>query len=187
MPEQNWFPRTSQQIIHALRFGGFASFIPCVIEPVWEGEAPPLAWFPVSICFTGLRLDDHRDPSYVVSCYWFDPHSYKETTEYQSMCYRSRYLKSQHQVVLARSKVKENWEGRKMRSGEVVLTASGTDFTRFVIQLTMLGLDDGEHVEPMLTRVDTASTGIWVYDPAMAELARVGRLQRGSLSSEHYS
>lgn len=175
MSDVNWFPHTSQQIVHALCFGGFASFIPCVIEPVWEGEAPPPAWFPVSICFTGLQRGDQTDAgSYVVSCYWFDPQSYMETTEHQSMCYRSRFLKSQYQVVLARSKVKENWEGRKMRGSEVVVTASGTELTRFVIELTRRGLDNDEHVEPMLTRVETASTGIWVYEP---ELAGVGRLQ----------
>ena len=61
-----------------------------------------------------------------------------------------------------------------MRGSEVVVTASGTELTRFVIELTRRGLDNDEHVEPMLTRVETASTGIWVYEP---ELAGVGRLQ----------
>jgi len=64
-----------------------------------------------------------------------------------------------------------------MRDDEIVVTASDTDFTRFVVKLTMRGLDDGEQVEPMLTRTETASSGIWVYDPVMAEMARTGRLQ----------
>jgi hypothetical protein len=37
--------------------------------------------------------------------------------------------------------------------------------------------------EPMLTRVETASTGIWVYDPVMEEMARTGRLQSRSPSN----
>jgi hypothetical protein len=175
MPKENWFPHTSQQIVSALRMGGYASFIPCVISQVWDEKAP-IAGFPISICFTGLSLDDHRDAGYVVSCYWFDPRSFQENEEWQSMTYRSRYP-SEYEVVIAFSKKNQNWEGHKVRGGKTVVKASGTDMSRFVVGLTMDGIDNGEHVEPMLTRTDTASTGIWVYDPAMAEVARTGRLQ----------
>ena len=178
MADRNWFLHTSPKIVNALRMGGYACFIPCVIEPVLEGEIPPLAWFPVSICFTGLRWTDEMDDAwYEVSCYWFDPQTYKETPEYQSLCYRSRHLNDKFKVVIARSKTKKQWEGRKLRGKNVLVSASGSDLTRFVIQLTMLGPDKGEHVESRLTWTETASTGIWVYDPATAEVARSGRLQ----------
>jgi hypothetical protein len=178
MADENWFPHTSQQIVSALRMGGYASFIPSVIEPVWDGEAPPLAGFPISICFTGLPMAPDQDAgSYIVASYWFDPQSYDDNAAYQAMIYRSRYLKSGYQVALRRFKRDRSWEGCKMRGDEVVVTASDPDVTRFVVKLTMQGLDNGEHVEPMLTRTDTASTGIWVYDPAVAEVAHTGRLQ----------
>jgi hypothetical protein len=176
MSDVNWFPHTSQKIVNALRFGGYASFIPSVIQPVWDDVHAPLAGLPISICFTGLRMDGDRDAGYVASCYWFDPQTFSEDEECQSMTYRSRYA-SEYRVVLVYSKQKGCWEGRKMRGDEVVVTAHGIDLTRFVIQMTMRGLHDGEHVEPMLTRTDTASTGIWVFEPEMAELARTGRLQ----------
>jgi hypothetical protein len=176
MSNQSWLSQTSPQIVSALRMGGYASFIPCVITQVWN-DTLPLAGFPISICFTGLSLDDHREAgSYVVSCYWFDPRSFNENEEWQSMTYRSR-CPSEYEVVIAFSKKNQNWEGHKVRGGKTVVKASGTDMTRFVVGLTMDGLGDGEHVEPMLTRTDTASTGIWVYDPALAEEARTGRLQ----------
>jgi hypothetical protein len=176
MPKENWFPHTSQKIVHALRFGGFASFIPCVIEKVWGHIAVPLAGFPISICFTGLRMEGDRNAGYVVASYWFDPQTFNEDEECQSMAYRSRYA-SEYQVVLQCSKRDGSWTGRKMRGSTVVVTAAGDELTRFVIQMTMRGLDKGEHVEPMLTRTETASTGIWVFEPEMAEVARTGRLQ----------
>ena len=176
MPKENWFPHTSQQIVSALRMGGYASFIPCVISQVWD-DTLPLAGFPISICFTGLPQEDHREAgSYVVSCYWFDPRSFNESEEWQSMTYRSRYP-GEYEVVIAFSKENQSWEGHKVRNGKTVVKASGTYMTRFVVGLTMDGIDKDEHVEPMLTRTDTASTGIWIYDPAMAEVARTGRLQ----------
>lgn len=133
--------------------GGYASFIPCVISQVCNDTAP-LAGFPISICFTGLSLDDHRDARYVVSCYWFDPRSFDESEEWQSMTYRARH-RSEYEVVIAYSKKNRRWEGRKLGGDEVVVSASGPELTRFVIQLTMRGLDDGEHANPMLT--DTSS------------------------------
>jgi hypothetical protein len=174
MPKEIWFPGTSQQIVHALRFGGFASFIPCVIGQSWNDLGAPLAGFPISICFIDLPKNEKRDDgSYFVSCYWFDPGSYDESEECQSMSYRSRF-ESQYQVVLDYSKKDRKWKGRKLRHGEVVIAASGHDLTRFVIELTMRGINNGEAVERMLTRVDTASNGIWVYEP---QLAHVGKLQ----------
>lgn len=177
MSQNSWFPHTSDKIINAVRIGGFASFIPSVIIPVWDDVDVPLAGFPISICFTGLRWSDEMDAaSYVVSCYWFDPQSYNEDANCQSMVYRSR-CQSDYQVLIQCSKRDRRWTGRKMRGSKVVVTAAGDELIRFVIQMTMRGLDRGEHVEPMLTRTDTASTGIWIYDPALAEVAFTGRLQ----------
>jgi len=172
MSDEGWFPRTAQQIVRALRNGGYACFIPSVIVPIWDDAAAPLAGLPISICFISLPPKENRDDrrSYLVSCYWFDPKSYDETEEYQSMNYRSRSA-SPYQVVIVYSKKKRIWEGRKLRDGEVVVAASGPEFLSFVVQLTMRGIDDGEAVERMLTRTDTASTGIWLYETAAARNA----------------
>ena len=166
MSYENFFPTTLERIVSALRWGGYASFIPCIFESPLDGPVPPLAGFPISVCFTGLRQNESRAGAqhYVVSCYWFDPRSYCEDVELRRMTYRSK-LASNYHVVIEYRKRNEQWEGRKLRDGEVIINASGPELFRFMIQLTMPGVDPAEPVEPLLTRCDTASAGIWIFAP----------------------
>jgi hypothetical protein len=168
------FPTTSERIVSALRWGGYASFIPCIFESPWDGPVPPLAGFPISVCFTGLRQNENRAKAqhYVVACYWFDPRSYCEDDELRRMTYRSK-LASKYHVVIKYLKRDRRWEGQKLRDGEVIIDASGPELFRFMIQLTMPGVDPVEPVEPLLTRCDTASAGIWIFRPDNPQVRKV--------------
>lgn len=92
MSYEDVFPTTLERIVSALRWGGYASFIPCIFESPLDGTEPPLAGFPISICFTGLPQNESRAEAqhYVVASYWFDPRSYREDDELRRMTYRSK-------------------------------------------------------------------------------------------------
>jgi len=159
------FPTTQERIVSALRWGGYASFVPCVIESPWERMTPPAAGFPISICFTGLpRHRDGDTQSYVVSSYWFAPSTYHEDDEFREMTYRSRATNS-YRVVLRYAKKQRCWEGEKLHDDEVLISASGPEMVHFIVQLTMPGIDPDEPSEPLLTRLETASAGIWIFKP----------------------
>jgi len=159
-------PSTAERIVAALSWGGFASFIPSVFESPWEKPTPPMAGFPISICYTGLPRDRRPDDgeTYLVSTYWFDPASYHEDDELRAMTYRARAA-CNYRVVLGYAKKEHCWEGRKLRGTEAIIAASGPELVRFAIQLTLPSLDPGEPAEPMLTRRETASAGIWIFKP----------------------
>jgi len=157
-------PTTSERIVTALRWGGYASFMPCVIESCWDRLVPPLAGFPISVCFTGLSRGEDCGETYVVSTYWFDPRSYHEDDELRAMTYRSEPA-SNYKVVIGYIKKDRRWEGRKLRDGEVIITASGSDLIHFIVQLTLPGVHVGEPVTPLLTQRETASSGVWIFKP----------------------
>jgi hypothetical protein len=155
-----------RKYVEVLRAGGFVCFLPNVIDPTWREPAPRLAGFPTSICFTGLPPDLGRQPvaAALTSCYWFDPLTYQEDEQIRAMTYYTE-PRNEYRVELLHHKRESQWEGRKCRGGEVLRTADGPELRQFIIQLSLLGIERDELVQPLLTCKDTASASIYVFTP----------------------
>jgi hypothetical protein len=156
----------SEDVIHALRAGGFVCLLPNIINPAWGGHAIRLAGFPISICFTGLspKSEQGCQVPAVTSRYTFDPSTYSETADVRIMSYVTD-PHSEYQVELVYRKREFGWEGRKLCSGKILHTASGPEMRQFIIQLTMLGIQAGEPVRALQALEDTGSAGIYVFTP----------------------
>ncbi len=155
----------NRKYAQALSAGGFVCFLPHVIHPAWEEPAPLLAGFPISVCFTGLGAQvGHQPVTMLTSCYWFDPTTYREDDKLRQMTYRTKPA-NEYSVDLLYHKRLGRWEGRKLCGGNILLIAEGTELPRFIIQLTKVGLTQGEVAQPLLTCADTASAGVYVFTP----------------------
>jgi hypothetical protein len=155
----------SEDVIQALRAGGFVCLLPNVINPAWGGHAIRLAGFPITICFTGLSPKSERGCQLAVtSCYKFDPSTYLENADVRTMTYVSD-PRSEYRVELVYGKRESLWKGRKLCGEKILHTASGTEMRQFIIQLTMLGLEVDEPIRELRTLEDTGSAGIYVFNP----------------------
>jgi len=176
-PTANYVPPPAEErILNALHSGGYASFIPGIIESPFRdlNPAPPMAGFPISVCFTGLPQEGDREQAalYVVSSYWFDAKTYHEDDEHRAMTYYPS-RPSSYKVMIRHLKKENRLEGLKLRDDKIIVDACGIRLDRFMIQLTLAGIDPGETVEPMLTRRDTASAGVWIYNPDFGRKRKV--------------
>jgi len=151
-----------QKLIDAIRAGGFVCLLPQVIEPSWGGPAPLLAGFPLNVSFTGLQSHIRQRPRLVVASYWFDPTTYREDGDVRAMSYRPN-PPTAYRVELIYWKKKGQWEGRKYRANQPLLTANGSELQRFIVQLTQCGISPDEPTRAM-TRESTASAGVFVFE-----------------------
>ena len=159
-----------QKCIDAIRAGGFVCLLPQLIDPSWRNPAPLLAGFPLSVCYAGLskQVPDHPTPPLMTSSYWFDPATYREDDESRAMSYFTN-PRCEYHVDLIYWKKKQQWEGSKHRAGKVTLTAQGSELRRFIIQLTLCGIEPDEQTQAMMTCNDTASVGVFVFSPGAVD------------------
>ncbi|WP_348263247.1 hypothetical protein P8935_01515 [Telmatobacter sp. DSM 110680] len=155
-------------MLEALRRGGIVCLLPEVIQPHWRGPAALLAGFPIVIHFIGLPSVANPGAAQflIASCYWFDLATYREDDERRTMLYTSR---PQDDIYLELTywKRKQAWEGFKYRGNEWILSAKGTDLNSFIVQLTCCGIAEGELVQPILNLADTASSGVYIFEPSV--------------------
>jgi hypothetical protein len=156
----------SEDVIQALRAGGFVCLLPNVINPAWGGHAIRLAGFPITICFTGLspKSGQDCDSAVMTCCYKFDPSTYLENADVRTMSYVTD-PRSDYRVELVYRKRESGWEGRKICGGKILHTASGPELRQFIIQLTMRGIRADEPVGELRALGDTGSAGIYVFNP----------------------
>lgn len=155
-----------QKCLQALHAGGFVCLLPHVIDPAWRDPAPRLAGFPITICFTALSPESGRLPSagVLVSCYHFDPSTYYEDALLRAMSYYPN-PRSGYRVVLVYHKPELQWEGGKLEGDRLLLEASGVELDRFVIQLTMRGIEPDEPAQEIGSADDTAQAGVYLFTP----------------------
>jgi hypothetical protein len=153
-----------QKSLQALRAGGFVCLLPHVIDPAWGGHAVRLAWFPITVCFTGLSANSEHGYQIVTSCYNFDPSTYFENDDVRTMAYFTD-PRSNYSVELVYQKEQCKWEGRKLRDGRVLVTASGPELRQFIIQLTMRGIEPDEPAQEIGSAENTAHAGVYLFTP----------------------
>ena len=173
-----------QKCIDAIRNGGFVCLLPQPIDPSWRDPAPLLAGFPISVGYTGLsnQVANRPNPPLMTSSYWFDPATYREDNETRAMSYFTN-PRCQYHVELVYSKKKRRWEGSKRRAGTLRLTAEGSDLRKFIIQLTLCGIESDEPTQVMRTYADTASVGMFLFSSgpmAHGSKSGGGRARKGA-------
>lgn len=166
--QQTHSTNSAHEMLVALRSGGFVSLLPEVIEPTWRPPALLLAGFPMGIHFTGLPRVSNPDDAqfFIASCYWFAPETYREDDDRRIMLYTSK-PQSDFFLKVTYWKRKQQWEGLKNREEKCILSATGHDLKRFIIQLTCRGIAEGELVQPILNLDDTRSSGAYIFVPTV--------------------
>jgi hypothetical protein len=135
-----------------IRAGGFVCLLPQVIDPSWRAPSPLLAGFPISVCYLGLSTEVPGEPTppLMISSYWFDPATQREDEETRAMSYFTNVLCECRDELICWKK-KQMWGGSKRRAGTVLLTAQGSDLRRFIIQLTLRGIESDEPTQANMT------------------------------------
>jgi hypothetical protein len=67
--------------------------------------------------------------------------------------------------VLVYHKPELRWEGRKLDGDRLLMTASGMELDRFIIQLTMRGTEPDEPALEIGSGEDTAHAGVYLFTP----------------------
>jgi len=118
--------------------------------------------FHFNVCFTGpaAGLRNQQHTQLVMAAYWCDPATYREGDQVRA-CPLSR---TPNGVELIYWKDMQQWEGRKYRAEELLLTANGFELKRFIVQLTQCGISPSEPIQAM-TRQDTANARAFVFMP----------------------
>jgi hypothetical protein len=154
-----------QKYVDAIRAGGFVCLLPQVIDPSWCSPAPLLAGFPLNVHFMGLseQAGERQLQRLVMASYWFDPATYREDEDVRAMSYFANVAREYHVEVIY-WKRKQQWEGRKYRADQLLLTAEGYELQRLILQLTLCGISLGEPARA-IQRQETASAGAFVFMP----------------------
>jgi len=164
--QQTRSTNSTHKMLGALRKGGFVSLLPEVIEPTWAPPAVLLAGFPLGIHFTALPKVPNRDDVkfFIASCYWFAAETYREDDDRRIMLYISK-PRSDFYLQVTYWKRKQRWEGLKNREEKCILSATGHDLKRFMIQFTCRGIAEGELVQPIMNLDATRSSGAYIFVP----------------------
>ncbi len=115
------------------RFG----FIPNKLEV--DGR-PELSDFPLNILFANFFAVKGVHMS-ATALYEPDTETYKKGVNERSLVYKNKYGPDNTVVV---KKYDDRWEGVKTVNGEIVLLANGKTWKQFFVQLTIVGLSNGE-------------------------------------------
>ena len=128
---------------HALKSGRPIAFLGFVPHHLEVPGRPELSAFPLNVLFVKSKIENGVQIS-GSALYEPDLDTYRKDGDVSSMKYHNIYGSTSH-LVIARNEKNKTYHGEKFVNGKLVVSADGgDDWQRFFMQLTMLGLTNGE-------------------------------------------